>query len=411
MSEPGTPGTPLFDLSDPGYTDSPYDTYRVARDSAPVCPVSPDGPWVVTGRAETTEVLDDPLRFTSRDNTRGGHEFTAACRELLADSVYYRVPPFHADPPGHGRFRALVDEAFTPAALRPREPAVRALAETLVQDMRDAREDGGADLFARFAYPLSLAVIGDLIGVPPADRTTVKAWNDDWLLMQVLPLPEADQLRCAKSVLEFEAYVRALWEERRRHPADDLLSSLAAAGRPADDCVAAVLTLLPSAHETTSHLITNTVHRLLADREQWQAVVADPRLIPAAVEEGLRHSTSLQGVPRTATRDTAVGGVRIPAGAKVQVMVAAPGRDTVAADPDPESFRLDRRGPARHLAFGHGPHTCPGAHLARLQSRIALETLTAVLPGLDLAPGFEPRRIPGGLVLHGLMALPVTWRP
>ena len=400
-----TEATPLFDLSDPGYTANPYDTYRAARDSAPVCPLSAHGPWAVTGRAEVTAVLADPVRFTCRENTRGAYEFTDACRELLADSVYYRVPPFHTDPPDHGRFRALVEKSLTPDALRPREPAIRAHAETLLGEVKDK---GEADLFAAFAHPLTLAVICDIIGVPAEDRTMVKAWNDDWLLMQVLPLPEEDQLRCAKSVLAYEAYFRALLEDRRRHPADDLLGSLAAADCPPDDAVAALLSLLPSAHEPTGHLITNTVHRLLADRDRWEAVVADPGLVPAAVEEGLRHSASLQSALRTATEDTAVGGVRIPAGAKVYAMVAAVGRDPETAD-DPEAFRLDRGAPTGHLAFGHGPHTCPGADLARLQGRIALETLTTTVPDLHLAPGFEPHRLPGGLVLHGLLALPVTW--
>ncbi|MFF1302867.1 cytochrome P450 [Streptomyces sp. NPDC058307] len=404
----------LFDLSDPRYTANPYDTYRVARQTAPVCPITGDGPWIVTGRAEAAAVLRDPVRFTSRANTLGAYEFTDACRKLLSDSVYYRVPPFNADPPEHGRFRALVDEEFSPAALHRNEPAIRATADTLVRGLKSTKDETGADLLAGFAQPLPLAVICDIIGVPPQDRDTVKAWNNDWLLMQVLPLPEEDQLRCAKSVLEFEAYFRALLADRSRHPADDLLGVLAAAAAQSDpvcthdDAVAALLSLLPSAHETTSHLIANTVHRLLRDRRLWEEVVSDPGLIPAAVEEGLRHTTSLQGTPRLVTEDTVVGGTAIPAGAKVHAMVAAVGRDPESAE-DPETFRLDRTGPPRHFAFGHGPHSCLGAHLARLESRIALEALTTTLPDLELAPGFEPHHLPGGFVLHGLLTLPVTW--
>ncbi|MFF3935690.1 cytochrome P450 [Streptomyces phaeofaciens] len=172
--------------------------------------------------------------------------------------------------------------------------------------------------------------------------------------------------------------------------------------------MAALLNLLPSAHETVTHLIANTVHQLLRDRTRREAVVADRGLIPAAVEEGLRFDTSIQGAPRLVTEDTVHGGVAIPAGAKVHAMVASVGRDPGVVE-DPETFRLDRGGPAGHFAFGHGPHSCLGAHLARLESRIALETLAGTPPTMELAPGFAPQYLPGGLVLHGLLALPVTW--
>ncbi|MFI2208788.1 cytochrome P450 [Streptomyces sp. NPDC020141] len=435
--DPGTPPEPagplapataldpatLFDLTSPEYLASPYDAYRVARRRAPVCPMTPDGPWVVTGRAETTAVLADPERFTSRANTRGAYGFSAECEELLAGSVYHRVALFNADPGPHGPFRALLDEEFSPRALRRREPAVRASARALVQELRESRESqepqgaqgrDGVDLLSRFAYPLPLAVLCDVIGIPPGDRDTVKAWNGDWLLMQVLPLPPEDQLRCARGVLAFEAYVRGLLAERGRRPSGDLLGVLAAAAAQSDpvctddDAVLALMLLLAAGHETTTHLIANTVHQLLRDRSRWERVVADPGLIPAAVEEGLRFTSSLQGVTRTAVEDATVGGVRVPAGAKVHAMVAAAGRDPGAAE-DPETFRLDRTAPVRHLAFGHGDHACLGAGLARLESRIALETLVSELPELRLAPGFAPRHLPGGLVLHGLLSLPVTW--
>ncbi|WP_306334424.1 cytochrome P450 [Streptomyces sp. KL118A] len=401
----------LFDLLNPQYMASPYDAYRVAREKAPVCPMAADGPWIVTGREEMAAVLRDPARFTSRTNTHGTYGFTDECRELLSGSVYYRIAPFNADPEDHGRFRSLVDEAFSPTALRRREPAVRAAAGALVAEFKDS---GGVDLLAGFAYPLPLTVLCDIIGVPAEDRATVKGWLGDWLLMQVLPLPPEDQLRCAKSVLAYEEYVRGLLAERRRQPTDDLLTVLADAAAQSDpvctvdDAVLALLVLLASGHETTTHLITNTVHRLLGDRKQWERLVADPGLIPAAVEEGLRFNTSVQGAPRVVTEDVTLGGVAVPAGAKVHAMVAAAGRDPGTAD-DPETFSLDRTDPPRHFAFGHGPHSCLGADLARLQGRVALEALVEAVPEMELAPGFAPQHLPGGLVINGLLALPVTW--
>ncbi|MEW2387487.1 cytochrome P450 [Streptomyces venezuelae] len=409
MSE--TDPAKLFDLMSPQYMASPYEAYRVARESAPVCPMSAQGPWIVTGRDEVAAVLTDTARFTARTNTHGAYGFTDECGQLLADSVFYRVAPFNADPAEHGRFRALVDEEFSERALRRHEPAVRAAARTLVDGFKDT---GSVDLLAEFTQPLPLTVLCDIIGIPSGDRATVKGWLGDWLLMQVLPLPPEDQLRCAKSLLEYEAYVRSQLADRRRQPADDLLTVFADAAAQSDpvctvdDAVLGLLVLLASGHETATHLVTNTVHQLLRDRAQWEKLVADRELIPVAVEEGLRFTTSVQSAPRTATEDVTLGGVAVPAGAKVHAMVAAVGRDPGTAE-DPETFRVDRTGPPRHFAFGHGPHACLGAGLARLEARVALETLADALPDLELASGFAPQHIPGGLVINGLLALPVTW--
>lgn len=401
----------LFDPMSPEFIANPHGAYRVAREKAPVCPLSEHGPWVITGREEMAQVLRDPLKFTSRNNTHGAYELTDQCKELLSGSLFYRVTLFNSDPETHGRFRSLVNEEFTPRALRRREPAIRELAKKLVRDFQDA---GSIDLLSGFAYPLPMTVICDIIGVPAEDHATVKAWNDDWLLLQVMPLPPEEQLRCAKSVLAYEEYYRGLLADRAGHPADDLLSVLveAAARQDAactlDDAVLALQVILAAGHETTTNLIANTLHQLLRDRSLWEKAVADRELIPAAVEEGLRFDTSVQGAPRLAAEDTTVGGVTIPAGAKVHTMFAAVGRDPGLTE-DPETFRLDRSGPPRHFAFGHGIHFCLGASLGRLESRIALETLAEALPGIELAPGFEPRYVPGGLVFHGLSALPVTW--
>lgn len=401
----------LFDPTSQQFIENPYEAYRASRLQVPVCPVGPGDTWVVTGREEMMAVLRDPIRFSSRKNLDGAYEFSPECQELLAGSLFYHVALFNIEPPEHARFRSFINEEFSPRSLRRREPAIRALAEGLVHDFKDS---GSADLLHQFAYPLPMTVICDIIGIPPADRPMVKAWNNDWLMMQVVPLPPEEQLRCAKSVLEYEAYYRELLAERSRQPADDLLTALTTAAAEADpvctldDAVVAVRVMLAAGHETTTNLIANTMFQLLRDRPLWEQVVRDSSLAAAAVEEGLRYDPSVQGAPRLATEDTVIGDVTIPAGAKVHAMFAAAGRDPGQAE-DPETFRLDRSGPPRHFGFGHGIHFCPGAPLARLESRIALETLAAALPGLRLSDGFEPQHMPGGFVFHGLTALPVTW--
>ena len=410
QSEHGADLAGLFNPMSPEFMANPHGAYAVTREKAPVCPVGP-GTWVVTGREEMMAVLREPARFSSRKNLDGQYPFCDEAQQILADSLFYRVALFNVEPPEHGRFRAFINEEFSPRALRRREPAIRALAAELVDGFS---KDGGVDLLSRLAYPLPMTVICDIIGVPVEDRATVKAWNNDWLMMQVVPLPPEEQVRCARSVVEYENYYRELLAKRQSEPKDDLLTVFvqeAAKDEPVctlDDAIVSVRVMLAAGHETTSNLIANTMYQLLRDRQLWEQLVADPALAAAAVEEGLRFDPSVQGAPREATEDTTVGGVQIPAGAKVQAMFAAAGHDPATAD-DPDAFRLDRQGPPRHFGFGYGIHFCLGAPLARLESRIALETLAAKLPDLALAPDFEPQYLPGGLVFHGLAALPVVW--
>jgi cytochrome P450 len=172
--------------------------------------------------------------------------------------------------------------------------------------------------------------------------------------------------------------------------------------------VVALRVMIAAGHETTTNLISNTLYHLLENRELWQALVADPALAAAAVEEGLRFDSSVIGTPRVATEALPVGAVDVPAKAKLRLMIGAVGRDPGLVD-DPDTFRLDRSGSPKHHGFGYGVHFCIGAPLARLEARIALETLVETLPGLRLDDGFAPSFVPGGFTFHGLQELPVSW--
>ncbi|GLY68969.1 cytochrome P450 [Amycolatopsis taiwanensis] len=408
----GPDGERLYDVESPHFTEQPYEHYRVARQSCPVVNVGGNR-WVVTGRDEVSAMLSDPIVFTSKRILDGNFPLTDECQALLADSLFAKVPPVNADPPEHSRFRALIHEFFSPRSLRLRENSIRALAESLVRDLRGRRK---FDLLKDFAYPLPMTVICEILGVPREDHLKVKAWNDAWLALQVLPLEPAQQLEFAKGVLDYEAYYFDLLSQRRQDPQDDLLSLLAkaSAGDVESETeltdgavVAALRVILAAGHETTTNLIANIAHQLLRDRPLWNRLVADHTLVPAAIEEGLRYECSVQGTSRDTTEEVQLGGVRIPAGAKVHAMTAAAGRDPATVT-DPDVFRLDRTDRPRHFGFGHGPHFCVGSHLARLEARIAFETLTEQLPDLALAPGFSARYLPGGFVFRGLAELPVT---
>ncbi|MGV9286008.1 cytochrome P450 [Streptomyces sp. NPDC003719] len=406
-----TSAAELFDPMSPEYTACPYAAFARARQEQPVAHQTALDEWIVTGRAEIEAVQRDHEDFTSRYNLDGSYPFCPEAKEILDASLFFRVALYNVDPPAHTRFRNLVSEFFSPRVLRRREASIREIAARLAADI--AAKDG-CDLLQEFAYPLPMTVICDIIGIPEEDRATVKAWNNDWLALQVVPLPPEQQVHCAGNVVTYEKYVLDLLERRRREPADDLLTELVRAAEADDpvctveDAVVALRVMIAAGHETTTNLISNAVHQLLRDRDRWEAVVKDPGLAGAAVEETLRFDSSVQGAPRVATRAKRVGDTEIPEGARLRVMFAAAGRDPEWVE-DPDTFRLDRQGPPRHLGFGHGIHFCVGAALARLEARIALETLVRTLPGLRLADGFAPRYLPGGFVFRGLAELPVTW--
>lgn len=411
---PAPSGTEHAEPLDPqaaSFLACPYAAYAEARKTSPVVHQSALDEWIVVGRDEIESVQRDHGRFTSRYNLDGSYPFAPEAQAILDGSLFFRVALYNVEPPAHTRFRTLIGEYFSPRNLRALEPAVRRTADRLAQAISGA---GAADLLQEFAYPLPMTVICDIIGIPEADRAQVKEWNNQWLALQVVPLPAEQQVHCARSVVAYERYVLGLLRERRNAPADDLLTVLANAAAEeepvcaVEDAVVALRVMIAAGHETTTNLIGNSVWHLLADRTLWESLVRDPALIPAAVEEGLRFDSSVQGAPRVATEAVKVGGTEIPAGGQVRVMFAAAGRDPAWVE-DPDTFRLDRQGPPRHLGFGHGIHFCVGAQLARLETRIALETLTGRFPALRLDEGFTPQHLPGGFVFRGLSALPVVW--
>ncbi|MCX5143894.1 MULTISPECIES: cytochrome P450 [unclassified Streptomyces] len=412
MTEPAL-HPPVHEIFDPGsaeYRKCPYAAYEVGRRDMPVAHHEGFDEWIVTGREELDAVLRDPGRFTSRHNLEGSYPFSPESQKVLDGSLFFQNAIYNVEPPAHTRFRNLISEYFTPRSLRRLEPSIREISRRLAGELAGA---GHGDLLQQLAYPLPYTVICDLIGIPAEDRDTVKLWNDTWLGLQVVPMEPEQQLQAAQTVPVYEAYLRDLLAQRVEQPTDDLATGLARASRSEDpvctedQAVVALRFMIAAGHETTTNLIANTVHQLLKNRELWESVVADPTLIGAAVEETLRIDSSVQGALRVTTEDVTVGATKLPAGARLRVMFAAAGMDPDWVD-DPDVFRLDRPGLPQHLSFGQGMHFCAGAALARLEARIAVETLVELAPDLRLRDGFEPEYLPGGFIFHALSELPLT---
>lgn len=369
------------------------------------------GMWFVTRHDDIVAILGDPATFSSRDTILRPADMAPEVQEVLADWRYPRHL-INSDPPDHTRLRARVNQGFRPKRIARLEPTIREVADGLIDGFAP---DGRVDLVAQFAYPLPLTIILRMLGVPVEDMAAWRRWTDMVALhFAASTLSLEHQLELARSRVAFQHYTTGLVEQRQRAPQDDMISHLLKAPEDGSEPlgVEQVVDLVPgliiAGHETTAHLIANTVLLLLSHPEHWHALQRHPELVEAVVEEGLRKDSSVLGLVRTTTRAAEVGGVALGPGARLFLLNGSANHDE-SRHVQPEEFRLDR-GPQPHLGFGRGIHSCIGAALARLETRIAIETLARRLPGLRLVPGQSFERTPN-LVFRGLRRLELSWDP
>ncbi|WP_290052679.1 cytochrome P450 [Amycolatopsis solani] len=308
------------------------------------------------------------------------------------------------DPPDHTRLRTLVAKAFTMRRVELLRPRVASLAAELIADMKAT--GAPADLVDAYALPNPVAVICELLGVPVGDRPKFRVWSDAALSTSGLTPEEFERNR-----EELRDYMRGLIAEHRAAPQDDLMTALIEARDVRDrltelELVDLCVGILVAGHETTASQIPNFVYALQDQHEHWDRLVADPDLIPAAVEELLRFVPlgAGAGFARYATEDVEVGGVLVRAGEPVLVAVGAANRDGLQFD-DAEKLRFDR-GDNHHLGFGHGVHHCLGAPLARLELQEALRALVTELPGLHLAGDIVWKT---QMLVRGPRSMPIGW--
>ncbi|MFL5994478.1 MAG: cytochrome P450 [Streptomyces sp.] len=384
-----------------GLLDHPYDVYRRLRDTAPVHRIAgPDGTpaWIVTRYDDVRAALADPrLSLDKRYATAGTYKGFSLPPALDANLL-------NMDPPDHTRIRRLVGRAFTPRRIERLRGPIRRTADRLLDALGS---HGTTDLIASYAAPLPITVICDLLGIPDEHRLDFRVWTDTL----VAPDPAAGPAAAKEAVMAMLGFFTRLLADKRREPADDLLSDLIAVRDEGDrlsedELMSLAFLILFAGYENTVQLIGNAVLALFQHPAQLDALRKDPARLPAAVEEFLRYEgPALLAIRRFPVEEVTIGGVTIPAGETVWVSPSAANRDPERF-PDPDRLDLARDA-SGHLALGHGIHYCLGAPLARAETEIALAALLERFPDLALA---EPTpRWRNSLRARGLLALQVSY--
>ena len=381
------------------FHEDPYPVYRWLRDNEPCYRNDRLGFYALSRYADVLEASQQPLLYSSAEGTMVESLDTKAMLPMM----------IFMDPPEHDVQRKLVSRAFTPRAISELEPFVR---KTAIDCLAPLVEQGGGDFVEEFSAVLPMNVIMELLGVPAADRNTLRHLMDATL--DRLEEPPYIPDHAIEAMGQTGAYWNDLLHEKRAHPDDGFISKLCEAeveaeggktARLSDAEVIGFASLIGSAGtETLTKLLANAAVLLHRNRGEWKKILDDPAKIPGAVEETLRYWPPSQYQGRVLTADVTMHGVTMPKGSRVLLLTAAANRDEREYE-DADRFDVDR---TTHIAvgFGHGLHFCLGAALARLEGRIGLEEFARRFPDYEIDEA-QTRRVHMSNV-HGFASVPFT---
>lgn len=411
MTNAPAPADAHFLKLNPEILANPYPFFDRLRNEAPIYREPDFGVWLVSRYDDIVEINRQPEVFSSA---------------LVATAPYMDLPcpiddlpkwraaqPFgdkilSNDPPDHTRHKRLINQFFTPKRVADMEPRVREITNEIIDTFIDR---GEVEFVTQFSHMIPRLIVGELIGVPPDDAQRFRAFFEERLaeMAEAARDPEAAYARRSQSRVqgngitenEFltEYFMKAM-QERRQHPVGDIMSDLASATFPGGEeipleSIVSMLTLLYAAggDANTPELMTNSMLVLLRNPEIMAALRANPDLAEPFIEEVLRYDTPVPGVFRIATRDTSVGGVPVKKGEKLMVIYGAANHDE-AKFACPHQFEVTREFEQPHMGFGVGVHFCPGASLARLEGKVAVQELLRRLDNIRFAETDQPPYVP-----------------
>lgn len=407
-----------FTPFDRPFLDDPYPFLATALREEPVFYSPEIDYWVVTRYDDVRQIFQDPSTWSAAITLSAVTPMSPQVLQRLRESGFRMNPVLtNLDPPEHARIRRHATNAFSTRHVADAEPWIRDLADGFIDKLLAKSPDEAgvrhADMVSEFAYDLPAHVGMRFVGVPDDRVPDVKAWTANRVRLTWGRCSESEQWDEVEGLIAMWKFCEDHVDAMMREDSDSFLGDLVRYHRenPADlstnEIASMLFTMLVAGHETTSNVVASSLHTLLSDRCLWERLVAEPQIIPQAVEEMLRYRPSVTSWRRIATRDTTLRGHHIPAGSRMLLMLAAANHDP-AQFPDPDSVDLCRANAKRHLAFGHGVHLCVGAGLARLEIKVFLEQLVKRMPGMKIDReqvfNYEP-----SLSFRGPSAVHVHW--
>lgn len=393
VESPASGGCPVHHGFEPFDQKNPFPAYAELRREEPVMFDERVGYWVVTRYDDVKAVFDDWETFSSENAQAPVRERGAEAKRIMAEGGFTAYSGLSArTPPEHTRIRKVAQKAFTPRRFKVLEPSIRA---HVVQRLEEMLERPGAegDFFADLAYDVPTVTILTLIGADTAKVDLFKQWSDSRAAMTWGDLSDEEQIPHAHNLVDYWQECLRLVQDAHDNERDTLVGDMVRSQQAGDEIsdheiASVVYSMLFAGHETTTTLISNAMRVLLGHPEQWRQLVDDPSRIPGAIDEVLRYSGSIVAWRRKALRDAEVGGVAIPAGAELLLVMGSANRDEHRFDGG-ETFDISRENAREHLSFGFGIHYCLGNMLAKLQAKIALEEIARLMPGVRLQEGAD----------------------
>jgi cytochrome P450 family 142 subfamily A polypeptide 1 len=385
-------------LAQPDIYDDPWDLYRWLRAEHPVWWNESSGLYAISRYQDVLDISSHPALYRSADGVR---------------PIPRRLSLIDTDDPEHARLRRLVSRGFTPKQVRALEPHVRELANGIVDEVQDR---GEIEFVSEFAIHVPTIVIAELMGLDPASRLQLYRWTDAMMAGDSVEDETSDVMaRAATAFGEITAVLGEMIAARRQQPHDDLISLLTAVADGDDDVLQDdellmfCVLLVVAGNDTTRNAITGALRAFSLFPHERERLVAEPSLLPTAVEEILRWVSPVLNMVRTVTTDHTLHGVDLKAGDRVLLLYQSANRDEQVFE-DADRFRVDRS-PNRHLAFGFGPHVCLGAHLARLEIEAVIDVLLRRLPDIRLADPAAPLDRGDTTLVLSIQSAPAVFTP
>jgi cytochrome P450 len=399
---------PLFDYYSPEFRADPNPFYRRLREEDPVhwgLPYEPyfEGAWHIASYADVSAMLKDPRLGKAAAADERMAALPVEAQEYLG---MLNLALLRADPPDHTRLRALVSKAFTPRMVEQLRPRIEAIATALLDEAETAPE---IDLIDQYAFPLSITVITEMLGLTYDDREQLKRWAAVLVAAQECKRTPEMYGPAGQASAEVVAFFHEQIVRQREHPRPGILSDLIAVREQGDklsenELIVTCALLLIAGHDTTVNLIGNGMLALLRNPDQLALLREHPEMISSAIEEFLRYDSSTQMTGRIAREDVEFGGKLIHQGDQINLLMGSANHDP-AQFTDPDQLDITRKD-NRHIAFGHGIHYCLGAPLARLEAQVAIPMLLRRRQEVSLTEVEPERRDTIGF--RGLKHLPVA---